>query len=161
MWCQADAAYFCRSCQCVFYRIVIAGISPSEPAHGIGLRDVIEGVEDRIDGFTAEVWFSQPFRTRMPSSNKLANRHRREVAMAAIVSPPVPQMECGDHTRMDARTAPVDIQDRRVPGNDIDAGLLQSMRCPSVIWHRCFKNLLRFGEVARCWAYPARAFGGR
>ena len=43
-------------------RIAIARISRSDPTDSVGPRDVIEDVEDPINGFAAEVWFSQPFR---------------------------------------------------------------------------------------------------
>jgi hypothetical protein len=90
-----------------------ARISRPDPTHSIRAHDVIEDVEDRIDGFAAEVWFSQPFRPWNAELDKLANRQNREVALAPIASPPVPQMECSDHTCMNARTTPVDIPEAR------------------------------------------------
>jgi hypothetical protein len=48
---------------------------------------VIEDVEDRIDGFAAEVWFSQPFSTWNGEFDKLTNRQSREIAMAVVGSP--------------------------------------------------------------------------
>jgi hypothetical protein len=65
-------------------RITIARISRSDPTNRIGARDVIEDVEDRINGFAAEVRFAQPLRTRNAELDKRANRQNREIAMAAI-----------------------------------------------------------------------------
>ena len=62
---------------------------------------MIEDVEDRINGFAAEVRFAQPFRTRNAELDKLANRQNREIAMAAI-APPIGATNGGD--------VPVDVE---------------------------------------------------
>jgi hypothetical protein len=57
------ASFLARSAKATA-RIAIARISRADPTNSVGARDVIEDVEDRINGFAPEVWFPQPFRTR-------------------------------------------------------------------------------------------------
>ena len=64
------ASFLARSAKATA-RIAIARISRSDPTNSIGARDVIEDVEDRINGFAAEVRFAQPFRTWNAELDKL------------------------------------------------------------------------------------------
>jgi hypothetical protein len=80
------ASFLARSAEATAM-IAIARISRSDPTNSIGARDVIEDVEDRINGLRPRFGSRSPFRTRNAELDKLANRQNGEVAMAAIASP--------------------------------------------------------------------------
>jgi hypothetical protein len=54
-----SASFLARSAKATA-GIAVANISPSDPTNSIGARDVIEDVEDRIDGFAARFMGASP-----------------------------------------------------------------------------------------------------